>query len=143
MPIDLLARLRRESPMGEAEIAAASVVLAVTATVGVMVVLLAAAQGTLAMIAIPTFALLVSMARHAAVPSAWWALAAWAALVPTALGMGIVAPLLMMVVCLGLAIGPDRLADWAIERMKVRPPPIEPGAGPETVGWIEDDPRYS
>ena len=68
--------MRRESPMGEAEIAAASVVFALTATVGGMVALLAAVQGSVALIALPTAALLVCMARHATVASAWWALAA-------------------------------------------------------------------
>jgi hypothetical protein len=139
----LIGKLRRESPMGEPEIAAASVVMALTATVGVMVSLLAAVQGGVALIALPTAALLVSMARHATVASAWVALAAWAALVPMAMGMGTLAPALMMVVCLGLAIGPGRVAAWVQERMKVSPPPADPGAMPESVGWIEDDPRFS
>ena len=143
MPIDVLARLRRESPMGEAEIAAASVVLALTATVGGMVALLTAVQGGVALIALPTAALLVCMARHDTVASAWWALAAWAALLPMAISMGILAPALMMVVCLGLAIGPDRVAGWVQERLRVSPPPADPGSAPESVGWIEDDPRFS
>ena len=143
MPIEVLARLRRESPMGEAEIAAASVVLALTATVGGMVALLTAVQGSVALIALPTAALLVCMARHATVASAWWALAAWAALVPMAMGMGILAPALMMAVCLGLAIGPDRVAGWVQERMRVSPPPADPASTPASVGWIEDDPRFS
>jgi hypothetical protein len=139
----MLARVRRESPMGEAEIAAASVVLALTATVGGMVSLLTAVQGSVPLIALPTAALLVSMARHATVASAWWALAAWAALLPMAMSMGIVAPMLMMVVCLGLAIGPERVAGWVGERMKISPPATDPEGTPESVGWIEDDPRFS
>ena len=139
----MLARVRRESPMGEAEIAAASVVLALTATVGAMVSLLTAVQGSVALIALPTAALLVCMARHRTVASAWWALAAWATLLPMAMGMGTVAPMLMMVVCLCLAIGPERVAGWAGERMKISPPATDPGSSLEPVGWIEDDPRFS
>ena len=143
MPADLLARMRRDAPMGEPEIAAASVVLALTATVGCMVTVLDLVQGQLPLVALPTVGLLVSVARHEIVAGSWWSMAAWAALLPLALNMGIVAPLLMMVVCLGLAIGPDRVTEWAIERMKVTPPPAERGPEPEAIGWIEEDPRFS
>lgn len=143
MPADLLARMRRDAPMGEPEIAAASVVLALTATVGCMVTVLDVVQGQFPLVALPTAGLLASMARHEIVAGSWWSMGAWATLLPMALSMGIVAPLLMIVVCLGLAIGPDRLTEWAIERMKVSPPPAEPGQHPEAVGWIEDDPRFS
>ena len=60
-----------------------------------------------------------------------------------AMSMGILAPALMMAVCLGLAIGPDRVAGWVQERMRVSPPPADPASTPESVGWIEDDPRFS
>ena len=143
MPADLLAPMRRDAPMGEPEIAAASVVLALTATVGCMVTVLLGVQGQPALVAVPTAGLLASIARHETVAGSWWSMGAWAALLPMALSMGIVAPLLMMLVCLGLAVGPDRLTEWAIEHLKLSPPPAEPGQELEAVGWIEDDPRFS
>ena len=143
MPADLLVRMRRDSPMGEPEIAAASVVLALTATVGCMVALLFAVQGEVALVAAPTAALLVSMARHEVVAGSWWAMVAWATLLPMALSMGIVAPLLMMLVSLALAVGPERVGGWFRERMRVGSGPREAGTEPDSAGWIEDDPRFS
>lgn len=141
MPMEVLGRLRRSSPMGEEERAASSVVLAVTATVGVMLVLLSAVQGSLAPIAFPTAALLVGMAHRNPVASAWCALVAWLTLLPIAAGSAVVAPLLMVVICLALAIGPDRLLAWAETHMRLGLP--RAGSDPATAGWIEDDPRFS
>jgi hypothetical protein len=140
MPIDLVARLRRTSGMGEAELAASSVVLAITAAAGVMLVLLAAVNGAVSPIVVPTTALLVCIARRAPVAGAWCALAAWVTLLPMALGMGVVAPTLMILVCLSLAIGPDRVIAWA--EAHVRLGAASPATDPETAGWIEDDPRF-
>ena len=47
-----------------------------------------------------------------------------------------------MAVCLCLAIGPGPVADWVLDRLVVAPPPADP-TQPESVGWIEDDPRFS
>jgi len=140
MHTDVLARLRRTSPMGEPERAASSVVLAVTAGVGVMIVLLFAAQGMVNPVAVPTAALLVSIGRHAVVASAWFSLVAWAMLLPLALGMAIVAPLMMIVICLALAIGPERVLAWLGAHAGLSSPRAD--ADPGMVGWIEDDPRF-
>ena len=127
--------------MGEGERAASSVVLALTAGVGVMIVLLSAVQGVVNPIVFPTAGLIVGICRDAPVASAWFALVAWVTLVPLALGMAIVAPLRMIVVCLALAIGPERVLAWAETHVRLGPP--RAGADPATAGWIEDDPRFS
>jgi hypothetical protein len=141
MPTGMLSRLRRTSGVGEGERAASSVVLAVTAGVGVMIVLLSAAQGDLSPIVLPTAGLLVGIGRHAPVASAWFALVAWMTLLPLALGVAIVAPLMMIVVCLALAIGPERVLAWAETHLRLTTPRGDTDQA--MAGWIEDDPRFS
>jgi hypothetical protein len=138
--IEMMARLRRTSGMGEGERAASSVVLAVTAAVGAMLVLLGAVNGVWSPIVVPTAALLVCIARRAPVAGAWCALAAWVTLLPLASGIGPVAPLLMIVTCLALAIGPDRVTTWAETHIRLGPAAAE--TDPASAGWIEDDPRF-
>jgi hypothetical protein len=141
MPMEAIVRLRRRTPMGEEERAASSVVLAVTASVGVVLVLFSAVDGTVALIGLPTAALLVGMARRAPVASAWCALAAWVTLLPVAGGTGVIAPLLMIVMCLALAVGPGRVLGWAEGYARLGP--LTGGADTEAIAWIEDDPRFS
>ena len=139
--METIARLRRTTPMGEEERAASSVVLAVTAAVGVMLVLLSAVHGTFAPIAVPTAALLIAMARRAPEASAWCALVAWSTLLPMGDGTGVIAPVLMILICLALAIGPDRVLAWI--EAHVRLGSSATTTDPQAMGWIEDDPRFS
>jgi hypothetical protein len=136
MPIGWLASLRRTSAMGEEELAAASVVLAVTGATGVMIVVIGWITGVPTPIAVPTAILLVLMARHATVAAAWAAGAAWLFVLPLASGAGLLAPAMMAAVSATLAVGPERVAEVLFER---EPAPRADAASPdEPAGWIEE-----
>ena len=59
----------------------------------------------------------------------------WATLLPSAHGEALLAPLAMMVLCLAIAIGPDRLVSWVGRNVAVRHVVDEP----QPAGWIEED----
>jgi hypothetical protein len=62
----------------------------------------------------------------------WAAIVVWSAILLRTEGWAIVPPLMMIVLCLALAIGPDRLLDWVGDEWagrRVRDP---------EAGWIED-----
>jgi hypothetical protein len=115
--------------------AARGVLVAVTAGTGGMLTLFGVAAGA------PPFAVLPTMALIAGVWRAWpdrvlgWAgVAIWAMIVPSAHGEGLLAPLIMVVAWLAVAIGPDRLRDWIATDWNGRERPT-----PLSAGWIEDD----
>jgi hypothetical protein len=55
-------------------------------------------------------------------------------LLPAASGEGLLVPLTMIVLCLAVAVGPDRLLSWMARD-------AAPGSAPrvEDRGWIEED----
>jgi hypothetical protein len=58
----------------------------------------------------------------------------WAALLPSANGEALLAPIAMIVLCLAIAIGPDRLSSWV-----GRDGSGSARTGPEAEeGWIEE-----
>ncbi len=133
MAIPAAATRARQQRSEEAD-ALYGVVVAITAASGGMIAGFAALDGELPIIAAPTAALLVGMARRFLPLSAWSGLAVWALVLPLAPGMAMLAPIMMGLACLAFAIGPDRLLDWVhhewIGRM---------GDEPVDVGWIEDE----
>ena len=121
-------------PRSEEADALYGVVMAVSAASGGMIAAFAAVQGELAVILLPTLALLAALVRHADVVAAWSGLLVWTVVLVMAPGLAILAPMLMVVICLAFAIGPGRLLDWARDEWIGRM-----GDEPVQVGWIEDD----
>ena len=64
----------------------------------------------------------------------WMGVAIWLVILPAAHGKGILAPLVMVLAWLAVAIGPDRLSGWIAADWNGRD---RPAPGP--TGWIEDD----
>jgi hypothetical protein len=129
----LATRRRRRSPVSEEAAAAARLVLALSIAVGGMAAVMGAVSGNpIVLVALPALALAVAVARGA-VPLAGWAGAAvWAALLPSADGEALLAPIAMIVLCLAIAIGPDRLSSWVGRDLA--------GSGARSPeGWIEED----
>lgn len=116
-------------------IAAARVVLGMTLAVGGMAAAIgAAADTTLAILALPTAVALAAVALGAVRVAASAAVAIWLLLLPHASGEALLAPLVMATLCLAIAVGPDRLLGW-LGRDAVGAP-SRPSAG-----WIEEDGR--
>jgi hypothetical protein len=111
------------------------VVMALSATCGGMIAGFEALDRSVPFILLPTAGLLVGLARRSPPLTAWSALLVWALVLPMAPGVAILAPMLMGVVCLAFAIGPDRLIDWVHDEWIGRM-----GDEPVEVGWIEEDP---
>ena len=125
---------RAVQPRGDEADALYGVVMAVSAASGGMIAAFAAVQGELAIILLPTLALLAALVRHADVVAAWSGLLVWAVVLVMAPGLAILAPMVMVVLCLAFAIGPDRMLNWIRDEWTGRM-----GDEPVEVGWIEDD----
>ena len=114
-----------------------------TAAVGGMFAGIGAAAGqSLPLVALPTLALALCIAwlvaterwRDGAVTLAGSAgLAVWMVLLPGAHGEAALAPLSMIVLCLAIAVRPDRLAGWIERELSGRP-----GREPLPEGSIEE-----
>jgi hypothetical protein len=111
--------------------AGARAVLSMTAAVGGMVTGIEAAAGQpLPFVALPTLALVLCIAwlvaterwRDRAVTLAGSAgVGVWLALLPGAHAEAMLAPLAMIVLCLAMALRPDRLVAWIAREMSGRP----------------------
>lgn len=132
----LVTRPRSRSPVSEEAEAAARVVLGLTVGVGGMAgVMGASGAEPIVVIAVPTIALVIAL-LIGAVPLAGWAgVAVWAVLLPSAHGEAILAPLAMIMLCLGIAIGPERLTSWIGRDVAGRHGEDEQ----QPEGWIEED----
>ena len=86
-------------------------------------------------IALPVLVLLLAIVRGAISIAGWAGVAVWATLLPSAHGEALLAPIAMMVLCLAIAIGPDRLGSWVGRNVAVRHVVDEP----QPAGWIEED----
>ena len=124
--------LRRPAARSEEGEAAERVVIFVTAAVGAMVTVFESVVAMPLLVALATLALAATMALRARKLAPWAAMAVWATLLLRTEGWAILPPLLMIVLCLALAVGPDRLLDWVGEEWVGRRKRQEPG------GWIED-----
>jgi len=134
----LATRRRSGRPASDEAVAAARVVLGLTIGVGGMAAIMGAGSDQLlVIIALPTIVLVVALLRRAVPVAGWAGAGVWAALLPSAQGEAILAPLAMVVLCLAIAIGPDRLASWiGHDFAGLRD---DEGRAPE--GWIEEDGR--
>jgi hypothetical protein len=132
----LATRPRSGTPVSDEAVAAARVVLGLTLGVGGMAALMGwGSDEPIVVIALPALVLAIAIVR-AIVPLAGWAgVAVWATLLPYAHGEAVLAPIAMIVLCMAIAIGPDRLASWVGRNVAGRHGPDE--RRPE--GWIEED----
>jgi hypothetical protein len=131
-------RRRSRTPVSEEAAAAARVVLGLTVGVGGMAAVMGAAVAEpIVVVGLPTIVLIAAIIRGATSFAGWCAVAVWATLLPSAHGEAILAPLAMIVLCLALAIGPDRLLAWIGRDLGGRAPGDEPPA----QGWIEEGGR--
>jgi hypothetical protein len=130
----LMAAGRRTAYSEDAE-AVVRALLGLTTGVGAFAAAGAAATGQLPLIALPTLALLGLLLTGASIaPVGYAAASIWVFLLPAASGEGHLVPLTMIVLCLALAVGPDRLLSWMARD-------AAPGSTPrvEDRGWIEED----
>jgi hypothetical protein len=136
-----------QTAVSEEAVAAARVVLGLTVGVGGMAAGIGAATGaTVPFVALPTLVLVICLGwiavterwRDRAVSLAGLAgVGVWAVLLPEAHGEAMLAPLSMIVLCLAIALGPDRLLAWIGRDIRGRPAPEAPEA-PASEGWIEE-----
>jgi hypothetical protein len=130
-----MAAIRADAARSEESAAAYGAVMALSAASGGMVSLIEVTHGSLALVAVPTLVLLGMLAARSATNAAYSAAALWILIVPMAQGVAILAPLMMVVLCLAFAVGPERLADWVHDEWTGR----ESTDPPDEAAWIEDD----
>ncbi|MGH2385019.1 MAG: hypothetical protein ACRDGB_08235 [Candidatus Limnocylindria bacterium] len=122
---------------GEGAEAAVRAIFGLTAAVGTMAAAMAAVTGQLPLIALPTLVLLGWLVVGAPVAGAAYAGAAvWLVLAPTAQGEALLAPLAMVVLCIAIALGPERVLAWLSRDAA----PAVDSVG-DDHGWIEDEPH--
>jgi hypothetical protein len=126
---------RRRPTASEEGAAITSVVMAVSAAGGGMLALIQGVNGAPAFAALPTLILLGALLLRAPSVAAWSALGVWLVIMPLADGVAILAPLMMIVLCLALAIGPERLLDWIRDEWSGH----ASGTDEPPSAWIEDD----
>jgi hypothetical protein len=115
--------------------AARGVLIAITAGTGAMLTLIGLVAGSLPLIALPTAVLIGgTWGRWSDRVIGWAGMAIWVTIVPLAHAEGILAPLVMVLAWLAVAIGPDPLGDWLRAEWSGRDV-----APPQSHGWIEDD----
>ncbi len=129
------ARRQRRAEVSEEAVAGARVVLGLTVAVGLLGGTIGFAGGSaLGLILAPSVVLLVAIARRLRALAGWAGAGMWAILVPMADGEGMIGPLLMIVLCVAIAIGADRLMNLVARDFQ---------AGGEAdatqrAGWIEE-----
>ena len=134
----LATRRRSRSPVSEEAAAGARVVLGLTIGVGAMAAAMGAAtEGPITVIALPTLVLLFAVVRGNVPLAGWAGIAVWATLLPSAHDEALLAPLAMIVLCLAIAIGPERMLSW-IGRDAVGHHDADDR---RPQGWIEEDGR--
>ena len=122
---------------GEDAEAAVRALFGLTAGIGGFAAVIALAAGQLPLTAIPTLALIGCLLVGARVViAAYGAASVWVVLLPAASGEALLVPLTMIVLCLAVAVGPDRLLSWLARD-------AAPGSvgGSAEEGWIEEAPR--
>ena len=107
-------------------------IFALTAGVGGMLTGIAVAGDQLPLIALPTTVLIGCLCFDRLSVAAYVAAGVWLALAPAASGEALLAPLSMILLCLAIAVGPDRLVGWLARDAT----PV--GRALEDAGWIED-----
>lgn len=113
--------------------AAVRAVLALSLGVGAMAAGGSALTGDpLVLVGIPTLVLAAAIARGASTPAAYAAAGLWLTFLLRVQGEALLVPLAMAVICLAIALGPDRLEAWI---SSTREPETSRGAD---EGWIEE-----
>ncbi len=127
-------RPRHRRAASEEMVAATRLVLGLSAAVGSVAgtIGLVTAQ-PLALLAIPSAILLVCLVLGATPVGAWAAALMWAGILPSAHAEAMLGPLLMIVACAAIAIGPDRLIALAWRDFGGRPGDRQDGSGIEEV----------
>lgn len=129
-----LADAGRGRPASEEAQAAARVVLALTLAVGLLGGAIGLIAGEpLALLAPPALVMLASLARGATLAAAWSGATVWAVLIPIGQLAGAAAALPMLVACLAIALGPERLGQLVARDFGALPPERS-----REEGWIED-----
>ena len=132
----LATRPRSRTPVSEEAAAVARVVLGLTVAVGGLAALIGwGNDDSIAVIALPVLVLVIAIIRGAVAVAGWAGVAVWATLLPSAHGEALLAPIAMMVLCLAIAIGPDRLGSWVGRNVAARHVVDES----QPAGWIEED----
>jgi hypothetical protein len=126
-----MARMRRPARSEEGE-AAERVIVFVSVVVGAMLTLFESVAAFPMLVALATLGLAVALVLRATGFAPWAALALWATILIRTEGWALVPPLMMMVLCLALAMGPDRLLDWMRDEWNGR------DVSDPRSGWIED-----
>ena len=122
------------SGISEERIAATRLVLGLSAAVGGMAGVIGVVGGqSTAWLLLPTIGLLAGLVARRVLVAAWAGVALWLLVLPHAHAEAMLGPLIMLVACLAIAMGPERLAtmvarDWH----GTRPAESDP------AGWIED-----
>lgn len=124
------------TPYGEDAEAAVRAVLGLTAGVGGLSAAVAVATDQVPFTALPTLVVVACLLGGASILVAAYAAASiWLVLAPTASGEALLVPVAMIVLCLAIALGPERLLSWLARDAA---PTADRAAG---EGWIEEDPR--
>jgi hypothetical protein len=127
---------RTRARASEEVVAVARVVVAGTIGVGAMAAAIGISTGEpIALIGVPTLILGIAVLRGWITLIGWSSTAIWAVLLPHAREEALVAPLAMIVLSLGIAIGPDRLLAW-LGRDVAAARELEHGTDD---GWIEEE----
>jgi len=108
-------------------------IFGLTAGVGLMAAVIAAAADQPPLIAVPTLVLIGCLCVSALGARAYAAAGVWLVLAPAAPGEAMLVPLAMILLCVAIAVGPDRLLAWV-----ARDAAPEGGDGSAHEGWIED-----
>lgn len=114
--------------------AAESVVLLVSVVVGGMLTVFESITEVPLLVAFATLGLAVTLALRLERAQPWAAALLWATILIRTEGMALIPPLMMIVVCVALAVGFDRILDWARDDWAGKHTDEEPRAG-----WIEED----
>lgn len=117
---------------GEDAEAVVRAILGLTAGVGGMVAVIAAAGDRFPMIAIPTVVLIGCLCFGWLGAAAYIAAGVWLVLAPAASGEALLAPLTMILLCLAIGFGPARLLSWLIRDAT---PAVR---AMDDAGWIEE-----
>jgi hypothetical protein len=129
-----MAAIRADSARSEEGAAAFGAVMALSAASGGMISVIELTHGSLGLVVVPTLVLVGALAARNATLSGYAAAALWILIVPMAHGVAVLAPLMMVVLCLASAVGPERLADWVRDEWTGR----ESGEPTDEAAWIED-----
>lgn len=128
--------LRRGTSVGDEEAAALSAVFAITAAAGGMAALIAAVNGEMSFVAVPTILLLAGIVARRPGVAGLAGTAVWISFAPMAHAEAMIVPLTMTLICAGIAVGPARLLGWVRDDWTGR----QTEESPMASGWIEDSP---